>query len=95
MTVKKIEPGGQSHEVFRNMPLTKAWIESDECNDRIFFNFEMDGKREYIHEIVEPIHVKVREEGQGQKGLQIDGENGSTLISFSSGKLKELVSDFS
>ena len=95
MTVMKIEPSGQTQEVVRDMPLVKAWLEGGKCNDRIFFDFEQDGKREYIHEIVEPIHVKVREEGQGKKGLQIDAENGSTLILFSSGKLKELVGEFS
>ena len=91
MSVTKIEPSGQSHEVLRDMPLTNAWMESGECNDRIFLNFEQDGKREHIHEIVEPIHVKLREEGQGKKGLQIDAENGSTLVLFSSGKLQELL----
>lgn len=91
MTVMKIDPSGQSHEVLRDRPLTKAWIESGKCNDRMFLDFEQDGKREHIHEIIEPIHVKLREEGQGKKGLQIDAENGSTLVLFSSGKLRELL----
>ena len=91
MTVTKIEPNGQSREILRDMPLSNVWMESGECNDRIFLNFEQDGKREHIHEIVEPIHVKLREEGQGKKGLQIDAENGSTLVLFSSGKLQELL----
>lgn len=93
MTVMKIEPSGQSHEVIHDMPLVKSWMAEGECSDRIFFDFEQDGKRECIHEIVGPIHVKVREEGQGKKGLQIDGENGSTLILFSSGKIEELLND--
>jgi hypothetical protein len=93
MTVMKVEPSGQSHEVVRDMPLVNAWLESGQCNDRILFDFEQDGKRECIHEIIEPIHVKVREEGQGRKGLQIDAENGSTLILFRSGKLQELLRD--
>ena len=92
MTVMKIEPSGQSQEVIRDMPLRKAWMENGECNDRIFFDFEQEGKRECIHEIIDPIHVKLREEAQGKKGLQIDAENGSTLILFSSGKLNELLS---
>ena len=94
MTVLKIEPNGQNHEVVRDMPLVNAWMESGECNDRIFFNFEQEGRRECTHEIVEPIHVKLREEGQGKKGLQIDAENGSTLILFSSGKIEELLKEF-
>jgi hypothetical protein len=95
MTVLKVEPDGQSREVVREMPLTNAWMESGDCNDRIFFNFEQEGHRECIHEIVEPIHVKLREESQGKKGLQIDAESGSTLILFSSGKLQELLNEFS
>ena len=93
MTVLKIEPNGQNHEVVREVPLTKAWLEAGECSDKIIFNFEQDGKRECMHEIVEPIHVKLREEGQGRKGLQIDAENGSTLILFSSGRFQELLRD--
>ena len=94
MAVTKIEPSGQSTEVVRDMPLTNVWMGSGACNDRIFLNFEQDGKREITHEIIEPIHVKVREEGQGNKGLQIDAENGSTIVLFSSGKLKELLNGF-
>ena len=95
MTVMKINSSGQIHEVIRDMPLIKAWFEKGECNDRIFFDFERDGKRECVHEIIDPIHVKLREEGQGRKGLQIDAENGSTLILFSSGKIEELLSNLS
>lgn len=91
MTVRQIDSNGANREIVREMPLTKAWMESDACNDRLFFNFEQDGRREVIHEIVEPIHIKVREEGQGQKGVQIDAENGSTLILFRSGKMNELL----
>ena len=91
MSVVKIEPSGQRVEAVKDMPLTKAWMESGGCNDRIFLNFEQDGKREVIHEIVEPIHVKIREEGDGQKGLQIDAEDGSTLVLFRSGRLVELL----
>lgn len=95
MTLLKVESGGQSREVVREMPLVNAWMESGDCSDRMFFSFEQAGQRECIHEIVEPIHVKLREESQGQKGLQIDAENGSTLILFSSGKLPELLNEFS
>ncbi len=91
MTVMKFGPDGQSQEVVRDMPLRKAWMEKGKCNDRLFFDFEQEGKRECLHEILEPIHVKLREEGQGRKGLQVDAEDGSTLILFSSGKLHELL----
>jgi hypothetical protein len=90
MTVRKIEPSGQTVEIVEEMPLTNAWMEEDACNSKMFFDFEQEGRREVIHQIVEPIHVKVREESGGRKGLQINAEDGSTLILFRSGKMAEL-----
>ena len=94
MSVTKIEPSGRSVEVVRDMPLTKVWMDSSGCNDRIFLRFEQDGRRAVTHEILEPIHVKLREEGAGQKGLQFDAENGSTLVIFHSGHFDELIRAF-
>jgi hypothetical protein len=91
MTVMRIDPAGQYSEMVRDMPLSGAWIGTGACNDRIYLNFEQEGKREVTHEIIEPIHVKVREESGGKKGLQIGAENGSTLVLFSSGKIEELL----
>lgn len=94
MSVTRIEPGGRNVEMFRDLPLTKVWMEADGCNDRIFLRFEQDGKREITQEIIDPIHVKIREEGGGQKGLQFDAENGSTLVLFRPGHLDELLKQF-
>jgi len=91
MTVTKIEPSGQRVEIVRDMPLRNVWMESGGCNDRIFLDFEQDGKREITQEIVDPIHVKLREEAGGQKGLQFDAENGSTIVQFRSGHIQELL----
>jgi len=93
MTVTQIEPSGRSVEILQDMPLRNVWMESDDCNDRILLNFQQEGKREITHEIIEPIHVKLREEGGGQKGLQIDAENGSTLVLFQSGHIEELLGE--
>ena len=94
MNVVQINPAGQKVEVVSDMPLTKVWFESGDCNDRLFLDFEQDGKREVIHEVIQPIHLKIREEGEGRKGLQIDAENGSTMVLFRSGKLDQLLGDF-
>ena len=91
MTVRKVEPSGTTTEAVRDMPLVRAWMTADECNNKMSFNFEQEGRREVVHEIIEPIHVKVREESEGRKGLQIDAEDGSTLILFRSGRLNELL----
>ncbi len=91
MTVTHVEPSGRRVEVLRDMPLAKVWMEADGCNDRIFLRFEQDGHREITHEIVEPIHLRLREEGGGQKGLQVDAESGSTLVVFPSSHSDELL----
>ena len=94
MTITKIGTDGQKVELARDMPLKKAWMEADACNDTLFLNFEQDGRREVMHQVTEPIHIKLREEGEGQKGLQIDAEDGTTILQFRSGKFEELRSEF-
>jgi hypothetical protein len=91
MTVRQLTLGGQYTDVVRDMPLTGAWLESADCNDHLFLRFQEQGGREITHDIIEPIHVKLRDESGGEKGLQIDAENGSTLVLFHSGKLKNLL----
>ena len=91
MRVRQVNASGQFVEVVQDMPLTDIWIETGGCNDCLFLKFQLEGKREITHEVVGPIHVKLREENGGHKGLQIDAESGSTLVLFHSGKLKELL----
>jgi hypothetical protein len=45
------------------------------------------------HEIVEPIHVRLRETAGAQKILEIDAESGSVEIYFSSGRLGAISKD--
>jgi hypothetical protein len=91
MKVRQLTPSGQYTDIVEDFPLTGAWMESEGCNDHIFLRFQQQGEREITHEIIDPIHVKLREESGGQKGLQIDAENGSTLVLFHSGKLRNLL----
>lgn len=91
MTVWKVESDGRRNEITREMPLTKAWMEREGCNDTLVLDFEQEGRREVMHRIVQPIHVKLREEAEGQKSLQIEAEDGSTLVQFRSGRIDELM----
>jgi hypothetical protein len=91
MTIFQINTAGQRTEVARDMPLQSMKFGKGDCNDHMFITLFQEGKREITHEVVEPIHVKIREEGEGSKGLQIDGENGSTILRFSSGKIDQLL----
>jgi len=91
VSITTIDRGGLKVEVAREMPLKNIWFEKGACNDSIFINLEQDRQREINHEVLEPIHIKLREENEGKKALQIDGENGSTLLLFHSGRINELM----
>lgn len=94
MTMHVIEPTGYRRELAGGMPLQSIRFEaSSGCSDRIFVTMFQEGQREITHEIIDPIHVKVREENAGSKAVQIDAENGSTLLTFSSGKIGDLLKD--
>jgi hypothetical protein len=45
------------------------------------------------HQIVEPIHMRLREEPESQKKLQIDAESGSVEIRFSSARVGALLKE--
>lgn len=93
MTLIHIHTSGHKEEKIRNLPLQAMRFDpSGDCNNRICVTLAQEGTREIMHEILEPIHVKVREESGGSKGLQIDAENGTTILVFSSGRLDELLS---
>jgi hypothetical protein len=92
ITIEQINTMGVREPVAQDLPLRDMqFVKTNGCSDRLFLVAQGEGTREIRHEIIEPIHVKVREESEGQKGLQIDGETGSTLIRFSSGKIGELL----
>ena len=91
MSIFQINQAGHQVEVARAKPLQDIRFTNDSCNDHILITLFLEGKREVTHDIVEPIHVKVREESEGTKALQIDAENGSTILRFSSGKMGELM----
>jgi hypothetical protein len=94
MTIHVIEPSGYRRELVNGIPLqSMEFREGSGCTDRIFVTVFQEGQREITHEIIDPIHVKLREESAGTKALQIDAENGSTLLTFSSGKMEELLRD--
>jgi len=95
MTIHVIEPSGYRRELVDGMSLQSVKFQPNSgCSDTILITLFEDGKREITHEIIDPIHVKLREEDNARKALQIDAENGSTLLTFSSGKIEELLKGF-
>src|SRR5688500_18199491 len=75
-----------ANDVFQKMTLDT----SDACNNMISITLGVEGGRRTNHVAVEPIHLRVKENGGGKKLLQIEAENGVTLVAFHSGKLPQM-----
>jgi len=80
VTIEVVERDGSLREVARALPLEKVTLKpKDACNDAIWINAS-DGFR---HEIVEPIHIKVKRNAEGGfNPVQIDAETGTTILHF-------------
>ncbi|HLX70574.1 MAG TPA: DUF5335 family protein [Verrucomicrobiae bacterium] len=52
----------------------------DGCNDRIMVR--AGGETETHHEIVEPIHILLREHDGGFNAIAVEAEEGTTLLKF-------------
>jgi len=80
VTIEVVEPNGSRREVARALPLDKVTLKpKDACNDAIWINTR-DG---FAHEILEPIHIKLKRNAEGGfNPIQIDGETGTTILHF-------------
>ena len=81
------------NEMFRRMTLDM----SDACNNMISLSLGEEGNRRIHHIAIEPIHLRLKQFDDGQKILQIEAENGVTLLTFHSGRFpqREFESEFS
>lgn len=70
-------------EVARSVQLDEiAFGRRDDCNDQI--TIRAGGERSTRHEIIEPIHVLLREIGDGgaYNAVAIEAEQGTTIVKF-------------
>ncbi len=74
-------------EVLREFKFEKT----TNCNDRIRI---MVGEQHNVqHQVIDPIHLRVREPEGLQKVLEVDAESGSIEMRFSSGRLRAVLND--
>ncbi|MDX1953421.1 MAG: DUF5335 family protein [Verrucomicrobiota bacterium] len=91
VTVESIDGQGVSEIIAQGAQLRDLRLEkTDACSDLLILWMEDQNNADIVHRMVEPIHLKIRDEG-GRKSLQIDAESGSTLIHFSSGKIPQVL----
>ena len=80
VTIEVVESDGSRREVARALPLEKVTLQAkDACNDAIWIN----ATGGFEHEILEPIHIRLkRNPGGGFNPVQIDAEQGTTILHF-------------
>jgi hypothetical protein len=80
VTIELVELDGSRREAGRTLPLERiAFGPKDACNDAISIN-AADG---FAHEILGPIHIKLKRNAEGGfNPVQIDGETGTTILHF-------------
>jgi hypothetical protein len=80
VTIEVMEPDGSRHEIGRALPLDRVSLQpKDACNDAI----RIDAADGFEHEILEPIHIRLKRNPEGGfNPVQIDGETGTTILHF-------------
>ena len=80
VTIETVDREGTHREVARSLHLEQVTLEpKDGCNDALSINAS-DG---FAHEILEPIHIKLRRNAAGGfNPIQIDAETGTTILHF-------------
>jgi predicted transcriptional regulator len=80
VTIEEVTADGAHREVARALPLEQVTFRTrDACNDAIAIN----GSDGFEHEIVEPIHVRLKRNAEGGfNPVQIDAETGTTILHF-------------
>lgn len=87
--IDQIDKSGRLRTIATKVPLRSIEFDQhDPCSNVLRIG---TGAGEAAHEIIEPIHVKLREDINNRKVLQIDAEAGSTKINFHSGRVEELL----
>ncbi len=80
VTIEVVDRDGSHRELARAVPFDRVTLSArDACNDAIRVN----GADGFEHEILEPIHVKLKRNAEGGfNPVQIDGETGTTILHF-------------
>jgi hypothetical protein len=89
VSLEVIYHDGSTSSIAQNEPLQKFWFhKTADCTDHI--HIQAGGIE---HKVVDPIHLRVREQSNNQKLLEIDAETGSVEMKFSSGRIGAILSE--
>jgi hypothetical protein len=94
ITLSVVRHDGATAELARQAPLREfVFNKTAGCSDTIEIKLGETPNTTVQHSIVEPIHVRLREDPDAKKALVIDAEAGSVELQFSSGKIGALLKD--
>jgi hypothetical protein len=92
LTIELVGADGVRSELFRDLPLDKMTFDkTDACTDILSISLvgRADQRKEN-HLAIDPVDLQIKESKEGNKILQIRAENGTTLITFHSGRFPEM-----
>jgi len=92
LTVEVIGGDGIRSDVARELPLNKMTFDTtDACSDVISLNLgSAPDQRKINHFVIDPMHLRIRQAEAGKKLLEIGCENGTTLVTFHSGRFPQI-----
>jgi hypothetical protein len=93
ISLETVGRDGATVVLARNEPLRKFRFEKTAgCSDAIHLELGEAGRLTQ-HEVIEPIHVRLRDSEGSQKVLEIDAESGSAEMRFASGRIGAILSE--
>lgn len=93
LTIETIGADGIRSEVFLDTPLEKMTFDMlDACVDVISISLtSRSDQRKENHFVIDPVDLQLKQSNDGRKILQIRAENGTTLVTFHSGRFPEII----
>jgi hypothetical protein len=89
ISLEVIHHDGSTALIAKDEPLARFWFhKTQDCTDHI--HIRAGGVE---HRVIDPIHMRVREQSNNQKMLEIDAETGSVEMRFSSGRIGAILSE--
>ena len=92
VNIETVGADGIRRELFRDLPLDKMTFDkTDACSDVISISLvSRADQRKENHFVIEPVDMQIKQSPEGNKILQIRAENGTTLVTFHSGRFPDM-----
>jgi hypothetical protein len=93
ITLEVVDHTGTTKLIANDEPLRSFRFRKDSCNDVIELELGESPGPITQHQIVEPIHMRLREREESRKELEIDAESGSVEMRFTSGRIGAILNE--